>query len=388
WLVTTRDEDILDFDFFGEEEPPSWEEPTERRPGPPRGRPPRGRRPRFRAPGSLTPLLRLVALIALAILVVVLLIVWVEGCATDRKRERYQDYMTEVGAIGNASARLGQRVSALLTTPGLRLENLDAQLGGFVQTSEAQVQRAEDLGSPGPLHVAHEGAAEALRFRVNGLRGLQTAFRETADASDATVAGQQLAAQTQRLLASDVVWSDAFKARAESVLESEEVEGLEVPSSEFVTADTEDDITSPAGLAAIWQRIQGASTGGTPSGLHGSGISYVKAVPSDQLLSTETTATILAVDALAFEIGVENTGDSQEVRVRVTLTIPAQPEPIVKRASIPIIDPGEIKVVTLRVGTLVPFGEEISVKVDVDPVQGETNTANNTAEYPVIFSLA
>ena len=28
--MTTRDEDILDFDFFGEEEPPSWDEPTER----------------------------------------------------------------------------------------------------------------------------------------------------------------------------------------------------------------------------------------------------------------------------------------------------------------------------------------------------------------------
>ena len=41
----------------------------------------------------------------------------------------------------------------------------------------------------GPLHDAHEGALEALRFRVNGLRGLQTAFQETADATDAAAAG-------------------------------------------------------------------------------------------------------------------------------------------------------------------------------------------------------
>jgi hypothetical protein len=27
------------------------------------------------------------------------------------------------------------------------------------------------------------------------------------------------------------------------------------------------------------------------------------------------------------------------------------------------------------------------VKVDVDPVAGETNTSNNTYEYPVIFTL-
>ena len=42
---------------------------------------------------------------------------------------------------------------------------------------------------------------------------------------------------------------------------------------------------------------------------------------------------------------------------------------------------------TFQIGALVPFGEQISVKVDVDPVAGETNAANNTAEYPVIFSL-
>jgi hypothetical protein len=34
-----------------------------------------------------------------------------------------------------------------------------------------------------------------------------------------------------------------------------------------------------------------------------------------------------------------------------------------------------------------PFGQRTSVKVDVTPVPSESSTANNTAEYPVIFSL-
>jgi hypothetical protein len=385
--VTSRDEDILDFDFFGEEEPPSWEDPSERGqgpPGPPRDRGPRGRRPRFPSRGNLTPLLRLVALIALAILIVVLLAVWVEGCATDRKRERYTDYVTEIGGVGNASAQLGQELSTTLTTPGLKLEDLDAKLGGFVQTAENQVLRAEDLGVPGPLHDAHEGAIEALQFRVNGLRGLQTAFQGTADATDAAAAGLELAAQGQRLLASDIVWADSFRARAQTVLESEDLQGIEVPTSEFVA---DDEIMSPSDLAAIWQRIQGASTGGTPSGLHGSGISYVRALPSGQNLSTTTETTILVTDELAFEVGVEDTGDSQEVQLKVTLTIPQEPEPIVQTKTIPIIDPGETKAVTFSIGTLVPFSEQVLLKVDVDPVQGETNTANNTFEYPVVFTL-
>jgi hypothetical protein len=148
-----------------------------------------------------------------------------------------------------------------------------------------------------------------------------------------------------------------------------------------------DDFASPSALAAIWQRIQGASTGGTPTGLHGSGIAYVKALPSGQLLSTTTETTIDVVDGLAFEVGVEDTGESQEVRIKVTLTIPKDPQPIVKTQVIPIIDPGETKSVTFTIGTLVPFGTQTTVKVDIDPVPGETNTSNNTAEYPVIFSL-
>ena len=315
---------------------------------------------------------------------VVLLAVWVEGCAADAKLDRNRTYLADIGSIGNASAKLGQQLGTLLTTPGLNEEDLDAKLGGYVQTAENQMQQAEDLNAPGPMVVPNAGAVEALRYRVNGLRGLQAAFKEAADETDASVAGEQLLAQTRRLLASDIIWSDSFQEPAQVVLTDEGIEGLDVPSSEFVTTD---DLVSQSSLAAIWQRIQGASTGGTPTGLHGSGIAYVKALPSGQLLSTTTETTIKVTDELKFEVGVEDTGESQEVRIKVTLTIPKQPDAIVKTASIPIIDAGETKAVVFTVGALVPFGEQTSVKVDVDPVPGETNTTNNTAEYPVIFTL-
>jgi hypothetical protein len=385
--MTTRDEDILDFDFFGEDEPPSWEEPSEPPPGPPRDRPPRGpRRGRISPPGNLTPLLRLVALISLGILIVVLLVVWVEGCATDRKREQYSDYMTEVAGVGNRSANLGTELAATLTTPALKLEDLDATLGGYVQSAENHVEQAMEIDAPGPLYNAHLGAIEALEYRANGLRGLKTAFQETADASESTVAGGRLAAEMNRLLASDIIWADSFKARAETVITEEDVVVTpEPPTSEFVTVD---EITTPEGLAAIWQRIQGASRGETPGGLHGSGIAYTRVLPSGTDLSTDTETEILVTDQLAFEVGVEDTGDSPEVRVVVTLTIPKDTGPIVRKQTIPIIDPGETKAVRFDIGSEIPpFGEQVSVQVNVDPVQGETNTANNTFEYPVIFSL-
>jgi hypothetical protein len=394
--MTTHDEDILDFDFFGEDEPPTWDEPGEREPASPRDRPPRGPRGprgpsgprrRIQPPGNLTPLLRLVALIALGILVVVLLAVWVEGCASDRKTERYTGYMGEVGSVGNASAKLGTQLATTLTTPALKLEDLDAKLSGFVQTAEGHVTQAEGIDAPGAMNEAHRGAIEALRYRVNGLTGLKAAFQATADATDSAVAGGQLAQQANRLLASDIVWADSFGLRAAAIIEDEGLAatGLEPPASEFVAAD---ELASPGALAAIWTRIQGADTGGTPSGLHGSGIAFVRATPSGLELSTDTENEIIVTDELAFEVGVEDTGDSQEVQIRVTLTIPKTPENIELTRTIPLINPGETETVRFPIGTeLPPFGEA-SVKIDVDPVPGETNAANNTAEYPVLFTLA
>jgi hypothetical protein len=382
--MSTRDDDILDFDFFDEEDAPAWEEPEGFEPLPPTERGRRGRGSRFGPPRNLTPLLRLIGLIALAILIVVLLFVWIEGCTADAKRDRNETYLADIGAIGNASAKLGQQVTTLLTTPGLNQEDLDAKLGGYVQTAENQVKRAENLNPPGPMVGPNTGAVESLQYRANGLRGLQTAFKESVDETDASVAGELLLAQTQRLLASDIIWTDSFQEPAEAVLQDEGIEGLTVPSSEFITTD---DLISQSSLAAIWQRIQGASTGGTPTGLHGNQIASVKALPSGVLLSTTTETTIKVTDELAFEVGVTDSGESQEVRVKVTLTIPKQPDPIVLTQTIAIIDPGETKTVTFKVGALVPFGEQTTVKVDVDPVAGETNTSNNTAEYPVIFTL-
>ena len=388
-VVSTRDEDILDFDFFDEEERPSWEEPSERTVGSTRerggrGRGPGGGRPRFRAPSNLTPLLRLLGLVALAILVVVLLAVWVEGCTSEAKADRYGDYVAEIGTLGTASARLGRNLANQLTAVGLTQEDLDQRLSGLIQQAETQAAAAQELDPPGPLVRANDGAVEALEYRASGLRGLRTVFQETTADTEASEAGEQLYAPVQRLLASDVIWQDSFVTPATAVLQDESVEGLQVPTSDFVATD---ELASPSALAAIWQRIQNASTGGTPTGLHGTGISYVRALPSGTTLSADTETTIRVTDQLTFEVGIEDTGDHQEVRIQVTLTIPKQPDPIRLRRTIPIIDPGEVRAVRFRVGGTVPFGEETSVQVDVDPVPGETNTTNNTAEFPVIFTL-
>jgi hypothetical protein len=381
--VTTRDDDILDFDFFEEgatSEAPSRDAP-ERSPSSDGSS-----RPRLRGPGGggLTPLLRLVGLIALAILVVVLIVVWAQGCASDRQRDKYSDFMSELGTLGTSSANSGAELSELLTTPGLTQDELETRLSGLIQQQQLDANRARGLDAPGPVHPEHEAAVEALDFRVSGTQGLLAAFRATASADDAAAAGQRLSVQGQRLIASDVVWDDRFRAPAESVLEDEGIEGVAVPDSNFVENP---DLYSARSMSAIWQRVHGASTGGGASGLHGNGIEFVRVQPSGQQLSTQTETTIQTSTDLAFEVGVTNSGDFQEIGVEVKLTIPAD-TPITKTGKIDLIEAGETQTITFRNFGEAPIGEELQLKVEVTPVEGEENTSNNTYEYPIIFSLA
>jgi len=387
--VSVHDDDILDFDFVDDETRELA--PSQRSGGRPPGGGPRGgggggpRPPRFHAPHGITPLLRLAGLVALAILVVVLLAVWVQGCAGTDEQTAYGNYLASTGEVGKDSAKIGADLATLLTTPGLTQADLETKLGGYVQRQQLDVERARDLDPPGPLTPAHAHAIEALQLRVSGLQGLLDTFRATKSTDDQAAAGEQLASWGQRLEASDVIWKDLFQGTAQATMASEGVQGLTAPASVFVQNS---ELYTARSMSSIWQRVHGASTGGTPSGLHGSALAYTKVLPQGTQLSTTTETKITTSVDTGFEVGVTNSGEFQEVGVQVTLTIPAQPTAIVKTGTVDVIDPGETKAVTFKDFPDFPYQENTTVQVSIKPVGGETKTDNNTAEYPVVFAIA
>ena len=381
--MTERGSDI-EFDFF-DEDPVTQETPA--RPRTPRrgpGRPPNGPRRPQRPTAGVTPLLRLVGLIAFAILIVVLLVVWLQSCRSESKRNTYEKYMESVRSIAANSEQVGRDLNVLLTTPGIEQSELQSKLGGLAQNQAQGVANARELTAPGPLREEHAEALEALEFRVSGLRLLQDAFREAAELEDAGEAGALLAAQTQRLLASDVVWADRFRAPAVAELRRQDIQGVEVPDSVFLTNV---DLSTQRGMTPVWQRLSSAQTGGTPGGLHGNGIVSVKALPGGQVLRPDQDNTVTATADLAFEVTIENSGSAQEVQVGVRLTVQQSP-PISKRAVVDLINQGERKTVVFRdIAQDVQFAQRVNVKVQVEPVKGEKNVTNNVASYPVIFTL-
>jgi hypothetical protein len=388
--VSSHDDDNLDFDFFDDatrETPGAARAESSPRPsgggGDGGGGP---RRPRFQAPHGVTPILRLIGFVAFAILIVVLLVLWAQGCSGDKKRNDYSDAMTQLGTYGSNSAKIGSSLAELLTTPGLKQAELETSLQGLIDRQQQDLDNASGVDVPGPLRPSTDHAVESLGLRVSGMQGLLKTFQDTKDddSKNATTAGEKLAEQARLLDASDVVWQVLFRVPAQATMQDEGVGDVTAPASVFVENV---ELYTARSMTAIWLRVHGASTGGTPSGVHGTMLQSVTVQPAGTQLAPDTETTIKASTDLAFDVAVKNSGENQEVRVEVTLTIPKIPTPIVKKQTIDILDIGETKTVTFKDFPDPPFGEKTSVQVSVKPVAGETRTDNNSAEYPVIFSL-
>ena len=121
-----------------------------------------------------------------------------------------------------------------------------------------------------------------------------------------------LADEAERLIASDVVWDDLFKALAVQQLERDNVTGVAVPESHFVTSP---DLLSapPRFMSLILQRVRGAATGSAdrrPRHQLGS----VTAQPGGQVLTSGTLTTVTATTTLAFDVIVTTAATRRRCR--------------------------------------------------------------------------
>jgi len=386
--MTEHDTDI-DFDFF-EDEPPTQESSRTERLIPRRG--PRGPQRPPRGPTNLTPLLRLVGLVAFAILIVVLLVFWIQSCQESSKEKTYKDYMSKVSEVAGSSQQIGKQLNQVLLAQGQKEAQLEQKVTGLARQEQLAVQRAREITPPGTLRDENNALIQTLEYRVSGLNGLASALAATAKSKDTTRAGSLLAAQMQRLLASDVIYQDSFKAPAGQELDRQGVTGTNssggplVPDSNFLQSS---DLVTSSAMVTVLSRIRGAATTPTTGGLRGTNLESVKVLPAGTELSTSTQTTVVVRTNMTIQVSVKDSGDSQEANIPVTLRIIQSGQPdVVKRGKIDFINPGEVKPVNFSNFPAPSFQTPAQIKVEVQPVQGESNTSNNSASYPVIFSVA
>ena len=372
----------IEFDFF--EEPETDEAP------PPRGRS-RGQRPPGGPPKrppehhGISPTLRLAGLIAFAILIVVLLVLWVQSCSGTSKKSSYQHYVDKIAPLALDSNRGGTALATAIATPGIKAAALATKMDQLASQQRVDARQAEKIKPPSGLESYHQSLVVALQLRADGLAGLATALRAGAGSTKVAETAANLASQTQLLVGSDVLWQNRWRVPVQNSMRAARITGIAVPVSRFLQ---EQGVDTSAFWTPVVERLNGNTTsGGNTSGKAvGTKLAGTKALPKGQELSESQLNTVVDSTNLGFAVTVENSGDVQVASVQVTITI-KQSKPITASRTISLINPGQTVTVDFKNLPQPEFVVRTTLEVDVAPVPGETNPHNNSASYPVIFSL-
>ena len=377
-------DDETPLEFF--EEPETVEAPGRRR----RIRAPRSggpRRPSPPPPGAVA-LARLAGLVALAIAVVVGLVFWVGSCQGQSRHDEYKSYMDSVQPIAQSSASSLDAYAKRLNSPKLTLADLQSHLSLWSRQQQEDYDKALRLVPPATLQAAHQQVLATLQLRAIGLAGLANAFA-TGGSKDASQVAALLAKQARVLSASDLVWADLFRLPATETLRRQGVQGVIAPPSQIVTNP---EVISAHSFGEVYSRLHATTPSGKVTGLHGSVLQSTEAVSGGktQALTVSSPTTVDVAADLAFKITFQNGGDFLERNVPVTLRVSVFGKSVVnKTQKVLSIDKGETKTVSFTNLQLPPsaFGANATVTVSIGKVPGEKKVDNNTASYPVFFSL-
>jgi hypothetical protein len=381
------DGEEFEFEFF--DEPATQEAPARARrlPRMERTGGPRRPRPPMRPPTGIVPLARLVGLIAIAIVIVVGFVFWVGACQGKSKHDQYASYAAKVRSLASSSTALGTEFASELAS-ATKQSDLQTKLQQYAQQEQQEYDQAQQIRPPGPLRQIHQSVVDALELRAKGLAGLGAAVAaynpKSASATSATA--DALSSESQLLTASDVVWEQLYRQPATQELKAENVTGVVVPKSTFVSNA---EIVSSRSFGVVLQHLKGATTGGTPTGLHGDQLVSVVANPGGTQLSTSTATTVKVSTNLAFVATVKDSGNSEETGVKVDLTITAGSTKIKRTQTIAAISANQQQTVTFASFNLPSsaFGNKATIDVVVEKVPGETKLSNNSASYTVFFTL-
>jgi hypothetical protein len=382
--VSTFDEDA-ELEFF--EEPETLESPERQRR---RMRPPRPggpRRPTAPPPGAVA-LARLAGFVALAIAVVVGLVFWVGSCQGKSKHDEYASYMNSVRPIAQSSAATGTTAFANVVLGKLTLAGLQSKLEQWSGQQQRLYDEALRLRPPGPLQAAHQQVLATLQLRAIGLTGLANQLAQAGSKSAPDVANL-LEGQAQLLSTSDIVWAELFRLPATQTLTRFGVKGVIAPPSQLVTNP---EVFSAHAFEEVYNRLKSTNSGGKVTGIHGSALISTQAVAgaATKTLTTSSPATVDVAANLVFKVTFSDSGNFQEVKVPVTLTVTVFGKSVLKKTQI-VQSIAAKQTMTVTFGNLnLPtsaFGANARVHVQIGKVPGEVRFENNSASYPVFFSL-
>jgi hypothetical protein len=322
---------------------------------------------------------RIVAGVGVVLLIVIVLLV--NGCLKRGKQQGLESYNQNVNQIGQSSQ--SQTARPLFTTlsgaTGKSALDVEVQVDQLRRQAQELAERAKGLSVPGEMTSAQRNLLSALNLRVEGLSKVASLVRE-ALGGQAQQASTKIAGAMESFLASDILYSQRVVPLIQQSLSAGGVSGQATSQSRFLP--NLGWLTS----ATVQSRISGqpASSSGTIApGTHGHllkgvsvGTNTMEASPAINHVSGGANPT--------FTVMVENDGSNPEANVKVDISVTTEGRTLYASHVINKTEPGSTSNVDIPVNG-VTLGAASRVTVNIEKVPGETELANNTGTYIVIF---
>jgi hypothetical protein len=347
-------------------------------------------------------------LLVLAVGVLIVLVAGfflVQRCQRDREVSTYQGYVQQANEVAKASATVGSEFSAAILTAGQTPDGLNQALQRQIQAQQQAARNAESIEAPDGTKAYQPFLVQSMQYRVSGLQGTQKALQSAFDAAGTT--GQvpleqaaAVAATFQRLIASDVVYTDSYQDPVKGALASRSINAT-VENSQFVDPKLIE-FAAPQRMQSILNALLGGvpvddadgeavDGGGTADGqLHGTTLISTVFAPGDIQLDPSIVNEVDSANNMAFAVTVQNSGDATEVAIKVNVTLRAKgmDDRTLPTGEITTLDPGAEGTVEIPFGLSdIVFDDVVTAKVTVEKVPGEENVDNNIGVYEIQFRL-
>jgi CARDB len=321
-------------------------------------------------------MLRRALALGAALIVLIGLVLGVKGCLDAQAQQALSSYARNVSEIVEETQQTSKAFFGKLSNPGtLSVTEFVNEVNADRSAMDNYVTRVDSLGAPGGMGEAQHALELVYELRGSAMDEIANKMSTALGNVGAAKATAVIAKQMQKLLASDVLYAAVARPEIDAVLESNGIDGSNVPRSVFLPEGTK--WLDPATVSTALGQVSGSTAAATP-GVHGLGL--VGASINGTELSSATTTTIASGATPEVEAKVQNQGESTENGIKVSVKVNGGHT---LQGEISSIGVGETEAVTIPL-TPTPKGQ-VSLEVNVNPVPGEKVTSNNKASYAVSF---
>jgi hypothetical protein len=336
-----------------------------------------GRRPRpRRRPERQQILLRRGLALGGGLLLLILIVLGVKGCLDARKERALSDYARNVTQIVDETDQTSKGLFDKLSDPGsLSVTEFIDQVNADRSAMDNYAGRVDSLDAPGDMSHAQSSLELVYELRSSAMDIIADKMSTALGDVGSEQATASIAAQMQKLLASDVLYAAVVRPEINGVLANNGITGNDIPKSVFLPDGAK--WLDESEVSAALGSVSGSTASSTP-GVHGLGL--ISTSVNGTELTAETTTSVSSEGTPEVEVEVQNQGESTENGVSVSVTVSGGST---LQGSIDSLAAGESSSVSIPL-TPAPNGE-VTLEVEVETVPGEQVSENNEASYTVAF---